>query len=251
MTLLPRIGWDTRLGSLNAFYGLDRRLRFRDRVVTPGESLDRAIREVSAGGSDPDGARICLAPGKYYIRGRSPMEISNNNIHIYAASPGQSIIRRVDDSDIRTAFSVTGSNCSISGVAFEDTNPTAAGHRGATVAVNGDRFSIFNCVFTSCRTAITVSGEYVSIRNNRIVAVSQTDYAVELLGTTLLSSPTAFASVHGNIIEDATLSASIYAHNGISKSSFVGNVCASTVAISYKNGQNNVNAGNVGTVTER
>lgn len=50
MTLLPRIGWDTKLGSLNAFYGIERSLSVRDRVITPAESISKAIRESSAGG---------------------------------------------------------------------------------------------------------------------------------------------------------------------------------------------------------
>lgn len=247
MTLLPRIGWDTKLGSLNAFYGIDRNLRSRDRVVTPAESLSRVIREASAGGLDPDGVRICLAPGRYFMRGETTMDVAINNVHIYAAVPGQSIIVRSDDSVIRGVFTISGSDCSIRGIAFEDTNPSPTGvtGRGFTVSATGDRFTLSDCLFTSCKQAIAVSGNNASIRNNRIVAVDDNTLAISIFDSA------SFASVHGNIIEDATLTNSIFAGNNVSKSSFVGNVCAASSAISYKNGQDNVNAGNVGTVTER
>jgi len=247
MTLLPRIGWDTKLGSLNAFYGIDRNLRSRDRVVTPAESLSRVIREASAGGLDPDGIRICLAPGRYFMRGETSMGMAINNVHIYAAVPGQSIIIRSDDSSIRTVFTISGNDCSIRGIAFEDTNPSPTGvvARGFSVSATGDRFTLSDCVFTSCRQAISVSGNNASIRNNRIVAVDETALAISISGTA------SFASVHGNIIEDATLTDSIYAQDGVTKSSFVGNVCAASSAISYKTGLNNADAGNVGTVTVR
>ena len=247
MTLLPRIGWNESLGHLNAYYTIDRKLSSRDRVITPAESLDRAIREASAGGSDPDGIRLCLAPGKYFIRGESPMEISTNNVHIYAAVPGQSIVIRSDESVVRNAFIISGSDCSISGIAFEDTNPAPTGvtARGFTVSASADRFTISNCLFTSCRQAVSIRGNHAVIRDNRIVSVSETSRAISLSGTISL------ALVYGNVIEDSALTDAIYAQDDVSKSSFVANVCAASSAINYKNGQNNVHAGNVGTVTER
>tara|TARA_R100001086_G_scaffold65747_1_gene30565 strand:- start:342 stop:863 length:522 start_codon:yes stop_codon:yes gene_type:complete len=173
------------------------------------------------------------------------MTIATNNVHIYAAVPGQSIVIRSDESAVRGAFVISGSDCSISGIAFEDTNPTATGNRGYCIAASGDRFTISSCLFTSCRQAISVTGNHAIVSNNRIVAVSDTTRAIDLSGVATL------ASIRGNVIEDSGLTDAIYAGDNVSKSSFVANVCAASSAINYKNGQNNVHAGNVGTVTER
>lgn len=244
MTLLPRIGWHEKNGVLNAFYSIDRKLGARDRVVTPGESLDRAVREVSSGGSSPDGVRLYLAPGRYFVKGSTPIQLAVDNLHIIASAPGQSIVTRSDDDAGRTMFTVSGDECSLTGIVFDDTNVSVSGARGAAIAISGDKCTVANCVFTQAVQAISSSGDYTTITGNRVRSVTDAS-AIQLTASASL------ALVYGNIIQDTGVTTAIYADDAVSKSSFVGNVAAAADAISYKTGLSNVNAGNVGTVTVR
>lgn len=245
MTLLPKIGWYEKNGVLNAFYSIDRKLGARDRVITPEESLDRALREVSSGGSNPDGVRLYLAPGKYFIHGSESLQMDVSNVHIIASVPGQSILVRSDDDTGRTMFTISADECSMTGLVFNDTNPSVGGAgRGASVDISGDKCTVSNCVFTEVYQAVSTSGDYTKIIGNRVRSVVDAT-AIRLTGSASL------ALVHSNIVQDTGVTNAIYADDAVSKSSFVGNVTAAAGAISYKTGLSNVNAGNVGTVTVR
>ena len=278
MTLLPRIGWDTKLGSLNAFYGIERSLSARDRVITPAESISKAIRESSAGGLDPDGVRLYLAPGKYFIK--KTIDISRSKIHLIAAVPGQSVIiynctplgisssRSAND----PAFKISGDECSLRGLKFEESvtasQLTAAGiSSGGTegiIQITGHGCVIDDCHFGSNTTRTsaiqTVTANFTRITNN--VFEEYVARAVEI------KSASQLGIVSGNSIRNPTSSYAIYADDDVGQHSFVGNVVSPTVslgssfgvtratstsrdAISYFSGLSNANAGNVGTVQER
>ena len=282
MTLLPRIGWDTKLGSLNAFYGIERSLSARDRVITPAESISKAIRESSAGGLDPDGVRLYLAPGKYFIK--KTIDISRSKIHLIAAVPGQSIIIynctplgfSSSSSANDPAFKISGDECSLRGLKFEESvtasQLTAAGiSSGGTegiIQITGHGCVIDDCHFglqTTRNAAIQiVASNFTRITNN--VFDNYLTYAVEI------KSASQLGIVSGNSMRNSQSTHAIYAEDDVGQHSFVGNVVSPNFtssssssaemlahsrglttreAISYKNGLNSADAGNVGTVEVR
>jgi len=244
MTLLPKIGWYEQYRALGAFESIDRQIRDRDVVITPRDALDSVIREYSSGGTDPDGVRLTLAPGVYFIKGDTPLVIDRDRISLIASTPGQSIIMRETAGALNPMISVTGSECAFSGLVFDDSNVNASS-RGACIRISGDNTCVENCQFLNMYQAISVTGsDWAVIRDNRLDSVSATS------GIYLTGSGN-YALVQGNRVNGSGLSAAIYADDLFSNSSYVGNVTDASVCVSYKTGLGNVNAGNVGSVTVR
>ncbi len=282
MTLLPRIGWDTKLGALNAFYGIERGLNNRDRVITPSESISKVIRESSAGGVDADGVRIYLAPGRYFIQ--NTINISRNKIHLIAAVPGQSVIvydctilnSHFSARDTPTpAFNMFGDECSLRGLRFVEsvtaTQLNAASLRfdgdSGVVNITGHGCAIDDCHFgdsTARDSVIQInSANFTRITNNTIDSFKT--HGVEIKGDSTTGA------VHMNFLRQSrSVDHAIHAEDSVSRFSFVGNIVSpissssdsslsrtvSSVgtagnAISYKTGLQNADAGNVGTVTVR
>tara|TARA_R100000231_G_scaffold40083_1_gene34886 strand:+ start:12613 stop:13365 length:753 start_codon:yes stop_codon:yes gene_type:complete len=249
MTLMPKIGWNETYRNLGALYSLDDRLNSRDRIITPRDSLQSALLDSSVGGSNPDGVRLYLAPGKYFIRGASPLTIAKDRINVIAAVPGQTfLVREAEDPSV-AMIKVTGAECSLRGLVIED-NVSASGtsRTSSGIEIAADKVVVEDCyVYTAYFGIKAKDCNWPVIRNNRIRSTAG-GYPIHLEGTG------AYAQVTNNRIEDASFSspnATIYADDNWQKSSFVGNVTASSDVISYKTGLNNVNAGNVGTVTVR
>jgi hypothetical protein len=244
MTLLPKIGWYEQYRALGAFDSFDRQLRERDVVVTPRDSLDRVIREYSSGGSDPDGVRLTLSPGFYFIKGDSPMVIDRDRISLSAAVPGQSVIVRETSDPQNPMISVTGEECALVGLVFDDAN-AATGARGACISITGDNAVVSNCQFLNVYQSVLVDGaEWSVVRGNRIDSVQSTS-GIQLTGSGQ------YAIVHGNMVVGSGLTEAIRADDAFANSSFVGNVTDASVCVSYKTGLGNAAAGNVGSVTVR
>tara|TARA_R100000781_G_scaffold91057_1_gene56381 strand:+ start:371 stop:1213 length:843 start_codon:yes stop_codon:yes gene_type:complete len=280
MTLLPRIGWDTKLGSLNAFYGIERSLSARDRVITPAESISKAIRESSAGGLDPDGVRLYLAPGKYFIK--KTIDISRSKIHLIAAVPGQSVIiynctpLGISSSSTANdpALKISGDECSLRGLKFEESvtasQINAAGIRSATGVEGIIQITGHGCVIDDCHFGFQTTREFgIQIVASNFTRITNNVFENYLTYAVQIKSASQLGIVSGNSIRNSPASSTaIYAEDDVGQHVFLGNVVSPTVAsssvigtsrpmtssrnsISYKIGQENVNAGNVGTVTER
>lgn len=249
MTLLPKLGWSVNSRKVASFDSIDVQLRKSDRIISPSESLRAAILQSSSGGTDPDGVRIYLAPGVFFVRGTESLLIERAKVNIIALAPGQSVIRRNLDDPSVPMLKISGSECSLRGLVLDDdVSATGVARTSSAVEITGDKAVIEDCHIVNGYFGIKVTDcDWPSIRNNRIITTAG-GYPIHLNGSG------EYAQVLSNLIEKSTITspnAAVYADDGWENSSFLGNVTASSDVISYKTGLGNVNAANVGTVTVR
>jgi hypothetical protein len=212
-------------------------------VLNAGESFVTALSAQGVGGSNPKPIRIQLAEGEWTMP-TAGITIARSDIHIVGAPRGGSRLVRTQASS-QNMILCTGARITLENIWFDDQAAT-----DSCLELRGDDSAVKGCWFESCFRAIEFNGgDRATIDRNEIKAMTDTDEAILLTGTSDRNRVTSNRFHAG-----AGAAHFIYAGDSVTDSLFLGNIWRTAGrAISYKGGLGNIGSAtnNIGTVLAR
>jgi len=219
--------------------GVAMRQRAGGQIITPRTSISEAVAALGR-----KGGRIFLGEGEWHFK--DTLDITRPNVEIIGASPGASIITRLSTMT-GAAIKLSGAECRIEGIRFEDASSTA-GHKTIEIAAN--KCTVSRCTFADCNIGVYGTGiEFLSVDQCTFLDVAQAGIYItgssewnKALGNTFVSYPSGGYAV--------------FYDDNVTRSNIVGNIADTTPtkAYSYKSAGAMVAAyvaGNVGTIDVR